>query len=651
MRRASSLVIYSLMLAIVAPCSNASEDLFALDLTELSKLKVTIGSAAQAERIIETPVVATRYTPNDMNRLGLRTLEDMLTFVPGVVVQDSAIGTKAVMIRGIVEAFNQKVLFLLDGVPYWQPAHGDFPLLALPANHIEAVEVIRGPGAVIYGTNASGGVINVITKQSTNNTVSAGAGSNGYVEADSIIGLSHGDINVALGGHIQTEDGYEGNFNNRPVPPIYPTDTPTDSQLTKSERSKSVWAKLHTAHWNLGIHHTRQETNGLAAAASTINESTLKYQGTLIHFDHNQEFDFGSGNLYSDWTQFSLNIPTDNLLSFGNDGIQQFEDDGAKNTRARAGYKLNWKVVDNVRWLNGVEFEQRTTGNYQNTDTSNSVVTTSMMRNDTDETSLYSQLDMSWQSYRVVLGARHVKNEKAGEHTTPRLAFIKQLTENQSIKVLYSVGFNSPNFIQQHINIPPNIVKGDENLKAEKIRTTEVAYTLQTEQHFFVANAYRLITEDFIFRSVNDNAEVVFANTRSYERSGLELDYRHQTRTWDIYANASWIEQGNQTISDDGTALFAPRVTANTGFSIKWSMNIATGLSLRHIAKRDTADPLNLLNANASYSQSNWSASVTFENILGEEPLHPDVQNFANDKLVPNGSKATRIYGRFSYVF
>ena len=133
-----------------APCLAlpSGSEFLDTDLSDLANLKVSIASS-EPERIVDTPAVVTAYKTSNMEKLGFNTLEDVLNFVPGVQVQDTAIGTKAVMIRGLVEAFNQKVLFLLDGTPYWQPSHGGTPILAMPFTYIEKVEVIRGPGAVI----------------------------------------------------------------------------------------------------------------------------------------------------------------------------------------------------------------------------------------------------------------------------------------------------------------------------------------------------------------------------------------------------------------------------------------------------------------------------------------------------------------------
>jgi hypothetical protein len=97
--------------------------------------------------------------PQVLRRMGLIKLEDRVSFSPGFGFQAGSAGQPTQMFRGIQDPFNQKVLFLLDGVPYWQPSHSDVPLRGIPPKAIDHVELIRGPGSVIHGSNARGGVM------------------------------------------------------------------------------------------------------------------------------------------------------------------------------------------------------------------------------------------------------------------------------------------------------------------------------------------------------------------------------------------------------------------------------------------------------------------------------------------------------------
>jgi outer membrane cobalamin receptor len=191
------------------------EALFELSLEELLQLKVSVASSRE-ETISETPAIVSRYEASDLSLMGLRTLKDFLSFVPGVLVDDSVVGHSHIVMRGISEVFNQKVLFLLDDVPYWMPSHSQVPLLGIPLESIDHIEIIRGPGAVIYGSNATSGVVKIITRKRQASAITFTAGNNevknagGYIYQDF---NAQGSINIAA--EVQREEGFEGEIQGR----------------------------------------------------------------------------------------------------------------------------------------------------------------------------------------------------------------------------------------------------------------------------------------------------------------------------------------------------------------------------------------------------------------------------------------------------
>lgn len=643
------------MLVWISACTclaNPTEaDYFELTLEELARLQVNIASPKR-ERIIDTPAITSAYDVADMQNISLNSLEDILNFVPGVVVQDSALGTKAVMIRGIVEAFNQKVLFMLNGIPYWQASHGGIPLLGMSTQYIKRVEIIRGPGAVLFGSNATSGVINVITRSDIQSKMELAYGSNNTSDL-SFYGAHQADtVSLHWGGHKNQTDGFNAQYNNRPVLPFYPADTPTNATFNKQQSAQSFWAALNSQSWTINAHHFSSENDGLAAAGSTINQSTLKYSGTLLALEYMKQTDIGDLTYFGDLNNFTLKIPTENLLGFESDGTQQFEEDGLKNNRSRFGIHINRNISDTWIWQSGIEFENRTTGEYQNINGSGAVVSTSMAAHDVNEYSLFSQLDSTGSGYRTIAGFRLTHNESAGTNLLPRLSVVYPIAGNQTIKLLYATAFKSPSFIQQHINIPPNVVKGDPDLEAETVKSTEIAYSAQYGRHLFVVNIYQTHAKDFIFRSVNNNGEVVFSNIESFTRNGLDIDYRSVHRKTQWYANLSWQFEGNQEIDNDPTARFTPEWTLNIGASYQHTQQLSYGASLRHIGQRDVQSALNLLNAQVTYTlPAQYSISLALENILGENMLHPDIQNFQTDTLIQNASEHPTVHGRLSYQF
>ncbi|MTL16727.1 TonB-dependent receptor plug domain-containing protein, partial [Nocardia seriolae] len=98
----------------------------------------------------------------------VRDLADAVQDVPGVDVTDAGLGRKGISIRGMQ---SDHTLVLVDGMRINNSAsaiaHSDYELGWVPAEAIERVEVVRGPLSSLYGSEALGGVVNVITRKAT----------------------------------------------------------------------------------------------------------------------------------------------------------------------------------------------------------------------------------------------------------------------------------------------------------------------------------------------------------------------------------------------------------------------------------------------------------------------------------------------------
>lgn len=178
-----------------------------------------------------------------------------------------------------------------------------------------------------------------------------------------------------------------------------------------------------------------------------------------------------------------------------------------------------------------------------------------------------------------------------------------------------------------------------------------MVYTLQSRDHFFVANIYRLWAEDFIFRAVNESGIVEFTNTQDFTREGLDLDYRFHKESLEIFANMSWAYQGNKTLKDDNTALFVPRYTTNLGVMFNITHSFKLGGGWLHISERESAHAIHLVNANITYQNKSGQLSVYIENALQNDVEHPDVQNFSKNRLIPAKSRHSILGLRLIFNF
>ncbi|MDZ4325153.1 MAG: TonB-dependent receptor plug domain-containing protein, partial [Pseudomonas sp.] len=313
-----------------------------LDIEQLAKVQVRVVSA-RADKVVDAPGVVSRYSREDLEKLGVRTLKEMLSFVPGFVLQDTIIGTTAVAVRGLSDGFNQKVLLLLDDVPYWMPTHSDAPLLGIPIIAIDYIEIVRGPASVMYGTNASAGLIRVATKRNAMSKLELFAGAHGLRNGGAYASVSLGqDESVDLSFEHQRDDGYSARqINAAPVPAGFPNTGQSDGYITRAEQMASAMLRYHRADFNLTLHAFRQTTNGVGLTSTLVNTNELTYQGALVHVDHSWTMDRTTIKLYSDWNNFYIEMPVKNAIAPGVDG-GAFVRDPRGQYRWRSGASLNW---------------------------------------------------------------------------------------------------------------------------------------------------------------------------------------------------------------------------------------------------------------------------------------------------------------------
>lgn len=135
------------------------EDLMAITVTSVSKKEQTLSRTAAAVFVINQ---------EDIRRSGAPSLPDLLRMAPGVDVQQIDASAWAISIRGFNARYSNKVLVMIDGRAVYTPTFSGvfWDHLNLPLEDIERIEVIRGPGATVWGANALNGVISIITKSS-----------------------------------------------------------------------------------------------------------------------------------------------------------------------------------------------------------------------------------------------------------------------------------------------------------------------------------------------------------------------------------------------------------------------------------------------------------------------------------------------------
>jgi iron complex outermembrane receptor protein len=184
------------------------DDLAAVSVTSVSKTAQPLGDAPAAVYVIGR---------EDILRSGAVTLPEMLRLAPNLQVYERQPGNWVVTARGMngntaAQSYSNKLLVLVDGrtvyTPLFSGVYWDLPDVA--PNDIERIEVISGPGATLWGANAVNGVINVITRKSSETSgVYAGfrGGSNQRTASLRIGGFAGNDFSYRVYGRWLEEDG------------------------------------------------------------------------------------------------------------------------------------------------------------------------------------------------------------------------------------------------------------------------------------------------------------------------------------------------------------------------------------------------------------------------------------------------------------
>ncbi len=181
LRTARRFVFLSALLTFLAPLALAeTTHLAELSLEELMNIEVTSVSK-KSEPLHDAAAAVYVLTQEDIRRSGATTIPDLLRLVPGVNVSKLTSNAWSVTARGFGGRFANKLLVLVDGRSIYTPLFAGvyWESQGVMLEDVDRIEVIRGPGGTLWGANAVNGVINIVTKHSSDTQgllVSGGAG-------------------------------------------------------------------------------------------------------------------------------------------------------------------------------------------------------------------------------------------------------------------------------------------------------------------------------------------------------------------------------------------------------------------------------------------------------------------------------------------
>ena len=178
--------------------------------------EIVVTATRYEEKTTSVPAYVTVISEEDIQESTAQTIPDLLRMEVGIHVSDITGNrrTFAVDLRGFGETASFNTLVLVDGRRVNEPDLSGVDWTVIPLERVKRIEIIRGgSGSVLYGDNAAGGVINIITKEG--DTLKGGGeiatGSYSTFKSDAYASGSLDDLSFYLSGRYFTSDGYREN--------------------------------------------------------------------------------------------------------------------------------------------------------------------------------------------------------------------------------------------------------------------------------------------------------------------------------------------------------------------------------------------------------------------------------------------------------
>ena len=537
-----------------APAPVPDRDLNKLSIEELMEIEVqTVVSASRyRQRVSEAPSSITIVTAEDIRIYGYRTVADVLRSVRGFTTTYDR-NYQYVSVRGFGKLgdYNTRILLLVDGhrvndAIYDAAAIGtEFPL---DIDLIERVEVTRGPGSSLYGSNAFFGVVNIVTRSSRDIggvELSAEAGSYDTYKGRLTYGVA-GDGGRAVLASLSgfTSSGDRLYF--REYDPAYAFADPRAANNGFAEdgdydRSRSGYARFELGGLRLAAaYHERTKGVPTASYGTDFNDPgnrTVDERGFVdlqysLRGDRGEEY---TARVYYDHYRYE----GDYLYYQSGAGLNK---DRAIASSYGGEARITAQFLDAHRVIAGAEYEVRGRQDQWNGD----VTPSSALILDDHRSSriwaLYIQDEITVSpQFLLYAGIRHDYVSTFGGSNNPRLAAVITPVEHGTLKLLYGKAFRAPTVYELHYESPPSVLSNP-TLQPETIDTYELVYEhdfgqgLRASVGRYSYSIRNLITQTY------DAGVTSFQNLEKAETVGTELEVR-QTVAGGVSWRASYAYQ------------------------------------------------------------------------------------------------------------
>lgn len=531
-------------------------------------------TATRVERELQqVPMSLTVMTAEDVQKSGARTVGELLQDVPGVQINNSGgQGIKRIKLRGEDET---RTLILIDGQKIVENKSMDGVPLLIDPSRIERVEVIKGPASVLYGSDALGGVVNIITKKGGQKPIEGqfwagfNGASSGFSEGLALRGNIDGFKYAVSGSHsdqddVRTPDGttphsnfrqtdasafvsydfsdkftlgagmdyFKGMYNSAPVP---------DVMTMPGGASTPYDFLVEVPLWERFKYYAFAELKDISEYLTRVRIDTF-YQKTEKDFDN-----------ILDFRTYSMSMVSANNFN-RNMGISLQSDWqlGANNYMI-AGYELNYDKLD------GIQNSMGAIRSIAANQLTNAVYATMETQLPYDLTLSYG---MRWthvsterlHESKTGMGAyNHGKMDETDSRPVFNIGLIWNGIEDLALRATWAQGFRAPNLQEKYVvsGMSGSTIYGNPDLEAETSNNFEIGARWNSGAFNLDIAAFYSISDDYIAQVRTGTSGMAktyqYQNVSKATSFGMELVTSYTFDTdygkFTPYASATWMRR------------------------------------------------------------------------------------------------------------
>jgi vitamin B12 transporter len=541
-----SVIKHSALCAAITLCLSPAA--LAQDAATLDTVQVT---ANRIERPLDEALASvTVITRADIEASQAPDLIDLLGRQAGIDIARTGGpgGGSAVFMRGANSNHN---LVLIDGIRVGSTGQGVFDFAHLPTEQIERIEIVRGPRAAFWGSDAIGGVIHIFTRDPSAPSVRATAGS--YGRAGLSAGTGLGDARQGLGvtagyqrlrgfsatnpdsvfAYDPDDDGYRNrNLSLRGRTPVgnqllafTAISTDADVEFDRGDTSARNTSGGLTLAGDLGVRWSHQLTAGHAR----------EDLDTVSSFSNQ----FRSRRTSLDWVN-SLRTGADARFSFG----------------------LNWQEErgESANVFNGELFSQ-----------------------DRDSKAAFAGYGGRFGDHVLDVSLRHDDSSQYGGATSGNAGWGWDFSDRARLRLSWGEGFRAPNFNELFYPDTGFGFAGNPDLRPESSETWETGLDFDlSPAHRLGLSVYRSRVRDLIAFAAPGTNNAININRAALE--GVELDYRFTHMNWTAGGNFTWQDAVNA--DTDAPLLRRAKRKAHLDLGYRFGNGFELGLDGDHVSDR-----------------------------------------------------------------